>query len=165
MQVFGQSVIKLSYLCNGCPDALVAGQTVILKHLRHGQVLGQASGHYNWRGGVDEDLLFRNEQEGNPNNRLEIFDSEYNQEDSASFLAADTGQSYTRRETASLDNLRLDFSDLDASRALIADWVAAHPPLDTIRSGVEAWHQSCYTQASSAAKDLHQVSLDLAEFA
>ena len=165
MQVFGRSVIKLSYLCNGCPDALVAGQAVVLKHLRHGQVLGQTEGHYNWLGGVDEDLLFRNEREGNPNNRLEIFDSEYNQEDSASFLTAASGQPYSRQEVSGLDDSKVDFSNLEASKALLDDWVAEHPPLNLIHSGIEAWHQSCYTQATTSAKDLHQASLDLAEFA
>ena len=165
MQVFGQLVIKLSYRCNGCPDALVAGQVVILKHLRHGQVLGETQGHYNWRGGVEEDSVFRNEQEGNPNNRLEIFDSEYNQEDSASFLVTETGQPYSRQETVALTDLEVDFSDLEASKALIDNWMVQHPPLNAVASGIEAWHKSCYTQATTSAKDLHQVSLDLAEFA
>jgi hypothetical protein len=164
MQAFGQ-VIKLSYLCNGCPDALVAGQAVILKHVRGGRVLGQAQGHYNWLGGVDEDPIFRNEQEGNPNNRLEIFDSEYNQEDSSCFLATNPGQPYSRQETATLDDSRFDFMDLEATRILIEEWAHQHPPLGLIHSGIEAWHQGCYAQASEAVKDLHQVSLDLAEFA
>jgi len=88
---------SFSYLCNGCGTSLRANEHVVLKHLRHGQVLGETQGHYDDCGRVIEDPVFRDDDRAaatgyqrpavgsanfNPNSHMEMCDSDFDFADS-----------------------------------------------------------------------------------
>jgi hypothetical protein len=88
---------SFSYLCNGCVTGLRQDEQVVLKHLRHGQVLGETQGHYDDCGRVTEDPVFRDDDrdaaalyqspvlgsaEFNPNSHMEMCASDFEFPDS-----------------------------------------------------------------------------------
>lgn len=76
-----------SYICKGCGtpingDCINGGESCILIHVRHGEIIGRTEGHYAEYGNVLEDSIYRNEDDDNPNGHKEICKSEFELEDS-----------------------------------------------------------------------------------
>lgn len=87
------------YICKGCGTPIIGkssddgGESCIMYHVRHGEVLGSVEGHYNEYGGVveQENLpeyeKFRGEEDaGHHNSHYEIHKSEFGLEDSYAIL-------------------------------------------------------------------------------
>lgn len=51
------------YICNKCGQNIREDEKCVLRHLRHGEILGEATGSYSGYGGVKEDKVFRSRQE------------------------------------------------------------------------------------------------------
>jgi hypothetical protein len=75
-----------SFLCNGCNLNLAfngfSGEQVILKHIRHGNVLGEVKGEYNGYGGVFGDYEFCTKKLDSQNSNQNIEASRYILDDS-----------------------------------------------------------------------------------
>ena len=76
-----------SYICNKCGENIREGERCVLRHIRHGEILGETTGTYDSYGRVDEDKVFRSwEKDGltEINNHREICASEFDFSDSVS---------------------------------------------------------------------------------
>lgn len=78
-------VLGVEYSCNGCGLWIRSGENAVLKHIRHGEVLGEAAGHYDSCGGIIEDETYRNDDRNSLNCHDEIWKSEYQCCDSIQF--------------------------------------------------------------------------------
>lgn len=76
-----------SYICPKCGTAVRYGEKCVLRHIRHGELLGTASGTYDGYGRVMEDGAYRNDAPCNINSHDQIWKSEYCFEDSKFFRA------------------------------------------------------------------------------
>lgn len=76
-----------SYICNKCGQNIRDGERCVLRHIRHGEILGETTGTYDTYGRVDEDKVFRSySRDGltEINTHEEICKSEFKYEDSIS---------------------------------------------------------------------------------
>lgn len=76
-----------SYICNKCGLNIRENERVVLKHVRHGEILGETIGTYDSYGRVYEDPIYRSRKEDEKshlgiNSHEEICKSEFSFEDS-----------------------------------------------------------------------------------
>lgn len=147
------------YICNGCKKSIRGGEKAVLKHIRHGKVLGETTGTYDYYGRVEEDNVYRNDDKNNINSHDEICASELDFLDSKGY----TGRLYKDKPTKWLEFRRLKVAEgmEDLSSEMYGEWARLPRILvDNPRSGVEAWHAKCYAKASEEEKNKHTISKD-----
>ena len=163
------------YLCVGCGSPLREGEYGVLKHIRHGKVLGETKGTYDSYGRVEEDSKFRAWKEelpkGDLNSHEEICKSEYDFDDSegrdkekmykgesynyALYLSTRRFEEIDKQIKNKIDKELIDFNDYDfALEWRSMPYVQLGPSL----SGTEAWHAVCYDKATDLVKESHIVS-------
>ena len=170
-----------SYLCNDCGLSIRGGEKAVLRHVRHGQVLGEARGAYDGYGGVDEDNLFSDGTgddwsssddsaifaggkgvSAQPNSHRQIWLSQFSFEDSDGFIS---GARVLNGKPLTWMGFRAAAPSLglkDLSPEMYAKWETLTPYRETHkeapRSGVEAWHARCFDRAGDEAKKAHVIS-------
>ena len=150
------------YMCNGCGLSVRGGETSVVKHIRHGEVMGEATGVYDTYGGVEGNDTYRsNDEKGGVNSHHQVWQSEFILQDSAGFLAA--ARIYKKRAIAWSDYCKVKVAEGEPalSDAMYAEWAKLPrivPPEGGARSGVEAWHRRCYDRASDAERSRHVIS-------
>ena len=98
------------YMCNGCGLSVRGGETSVVKHIRHGEVMGEATGVYDTYGGVEGNDTYRsNDEKGGVNSHHQVWQSEFNLQDSAGFLAA--ARIYKKRAIAWSDYCKVKVAE------------------------------------------------------
>lgn len=146
------------YMCK-CGLSIRGGEQAVLKHIRHGEVLGETVGTYNFYGGVEEDRIYRNDDLNNINCHEEIWKSEFQFSDSEGYYAklykgipVQWTDYTTLKRKEGFENL---------TNEIYKEWETLEVvPLNEIRSGTEAWHKRCYDKASDKEKSKHVISED-----
>jgi hypothetical protein len=172
------------YLCNKCGLSVRGGEKAVLRHIRHGQVLGETRGTYDGYGGVDEDSIFNGsggdvwgDADGSaifdpgdrgqgtsaqPNSHRELWLSQFKFDDSEGFV----------RSARLWDGKSVDWMGYrtaavaggikDLSPEMYATWEELPFYYDVYNSepfsGVEAWHAYCFDHAEPEAKEAHFIS-------
>lgn len=152
------------YICNGCKtsirgDCLVGGENCVLKHIRHGEVIGETTGHYNGYGRVVEDPKFRayaKDYPENPNSHEEICKSEYCLPDSKhGDLKLYEGDPVSWTQFLIKKNIVIGDRPPDE---IYTEWENLPKVSEPPRSGIEAWHVKCFEKAPQEEKDKHIIS-------
>jgi hypothetical protein len=162
------------YICKGCDTQIVGkcfggGELCILKHVRHGEVLGECTGHYNEYGTVieeNEETGFRSE-EGGINSHDEICKSEFDLKDSRYYYQMIDSRivdgkitSFDRYKSDKHFELFIKYKDdkellskkldefEDSYEELMKEF-KKFPLVDfTAKSGIVAWHVKCHNEAT-----------------
>lgn len=64
------------YICRGCGKNIREGENCVLYHIRDGVIIGVATGHYDGYGRVEEDPIFRRDDNSTINNTRSLDKSE-----------------------------------------------------------------------------------------
>ena len=158
-----------SYTCPGCKTSIyfdgTKGELCILKHIRHGEILGEVTGHYNGFGGIlEEDKEDQNSfyalQGDGPVSKYEIAQSVFTLEDGEK-----------SRSGRIFNGVPVSFNSFLDAKEQPPGWGSGTQlnklteeykslPLSDIppKSGIEAWHKLCYAEASQRDKDSHIIS-------
>jgi hypothetical protein len=147
----------IGYLCVKCGLSIRQNEVAVLKHIRHGQVLGESSGPVDSHGRIIGDSAYRNHSYNNPNSNAEITKSEFELPDSGGFR----GKLYKGLPVHWMAYRRIKVSEgtQDLSKEMYDEWVTLPSAFSTIkRSGTEAWHKYCYDSASEEEKSKHEIS-------
>lgn len=155
-----------SYICNGCNKNLREEEKVVLKHIRHGEVLGDTEGSYNSHGGVYEDKTFRgdhpflNSHESICLSELELPDSKYFIEHARIYKQVEmTLKAYIKTREAENPYIDSQKSNEEFYQKLNTEFYdLPKVPYREALSGVEAWHSYCYTHAAIEKKGMHLIS-------
>lgn len=147
-----------SYICP-CGKNIRIDEKVVLKHIRHGEVLGEVTGYYNGYGGVYGER-YRGHHAG-INGHESIWQSEYKLPDSRYFL--EECRVYNGKlvdwvmfcEEKEKENPDQDL-DYDLANILFKDLPRPEPTIP--RSGSEAWHLYCYERATEKQKEAHIIA-------
>ena len=152
-----------SYLCSKCGLSVRGGEQAVLRHIRHGQLVGEARGTYDGYGRVEEDALYRHEFPKHPNDVDQLFRSEFELLDSLWFVSTARiyqGEPLTwiNYRTAAVAN-----GVGDLSPQMYAEWeglpLYSEVYTDFPRSGIEAWHAYCFDHTNDEAKNQHHISV------
>lgn len=73
---------NFGYICKGCGTPINIDEKCVLIHVRHGEELGRTEGHYDGYGRVEEDTIYRNDDNKNINSHENIWLSEFHLNDS-----------------------------------------------------------------------------------
>lgn len=158
------------YICNICKTAVNAGELCYLRHVRHGEVLGETIGHYDEYGGVDEDEIFNGED--GMNSCDEIGKSEMDLPDSVEnmnkydrmingermdFLDYKFGyinsfydniESLVDEDKISPEELKELYSQKKNNDTLRSEFLSYPLVSFDAKSGIVACHKKCYSEAS-----------------
>lgn len=139
------------YICNGCGKAIRGDELAVLKHIRHGKVLGEATGYYDSYGKVDGNDNYRNDDKGNINSHFEICKSEFDFYDSEGYR----GKIYEGKPIDWMQFRAIKGMD-NLSDEMYEEWrlLPQYVP-EKIASGTEVWHKYCYDRASEEDKERH----------
>lgn len=149
------------YLCVKCGASIREGEKAVLKHIRHGEVMGETRGTYNSYGGVEEDDEYRGDHK-RTNGHMVIWESEYRFEDSIGYEA----KIYKGKPVTWMDYRGVKVSEgvEDLSDEIYSEWASLpkYKRDGKPRSGVEAWHEYCYDRArgTEELKEEHRISED-----
>jgi hypothetical protein len=145
------------YMCVGCHKSVRAGEKAVFKHVRHGEVLGEATGTADEYGCIEEDPVYRNDDKDNVNNHLNIWYSEFELLDSEGFdskiyldkpynwIAYIEAKGYRLGERPSPE----DYAEWESLPTYVQP---------AILSGTEAWHKYCYDHASEKKRARHIIA-------
>ena len=156
------------YICKHCGKSIRGGEIAHLIHVRHGEVIGECSGHYNGFGGVEEDPVFdrwSEEADASPSRHDEVMASIFDLPDSAERTPdAIPSKLMDGRPTSFKDVMLKVYGTRtyfeishDNLYALRAEYEAL-PDNQTIvlpekrKSGVVAYHEKCYCIAKKKNK-------------
>lgn len=149
------------YMCVGCEKSIRGEERAVLKHIRHGKVLGETVGVYDSYGGVEGHSevgeAYRGHHDG-INGHLSIHTSEFKFPDSPGYDAKlYKGEPIfwmEYREKKKAEGM------VDLCDEMYEEWrtLPYAPKIVPSRSGVEAWHEKCYNEASQEIKDEHIIS-------
>lgn len=145
------------YICNGCKKSINGGEQAVFKHIRHGQVLGEATGTCDNYGSIEEDKIYRNYDKNNINNHLEICKSEFDLLDSKGY----DGKIYKGKPTKWMEFRKLKVAEgmEGLCQEMYDEWDKLEPyKVEEVKSGVEAWHKYCYDRAPEDIKEQHIIS-------
>lgn len=146
-----------SYICNGCNKSIRGEETAVLKHIRHGEVLGEAIGTYDSYGRVEENDVYRNDDKDNINSHQEICASEFDFLDSEGY----SGRLYKEKPIQWMEYRQTKVAEglEDLCEEIYTEWESLpRIVVDKPRSGVEAWHKYCYDRAPEEKKEKHIIS-------
>ena len=145
-----------SYICPKCRKSIRYGEACVLRHVRHGELLGQASGTYDGYGRVMEDSSYRNNRDTGINGHDEIWKSEYAFTDSRGFREKIyEGSLIEYRDFVSM-MLGRPWNEIDRSQIprevdvkwkALPEFVPEHP-----LSGTSAYHKYCYERLTDEEK-------------
>lgn len=169
------------YICKGCGtairgDCFKGGELCVMKHVRHGKVLGEVTGHYDEYGRVFEEKgkenRFRGNNDSDINSHAEICQSEFDMDDSlrSSNERIYKGElydsiSYFMERTAEIlieGNKKGSEGGKAAdqkvhSRDFFEQCTKEFMELPTVprpaKSGIVAWHKKCYDKATEEEKN------------
>lgn len=145
------------YICNKCDLSIRGGEKAVLKHIRHGEVLGETSGTYDYYGRVEEDSVFRNNDQDNINNHEEICKSEFDFLDSSGY----DGKIYKGKpvQWMKFREIKVAEGTEDLSQKIYFEWDKL-PSVKVVnpRSGTEAYHKYCYERTSEEERAKHTIS-------
>lgn len=154
-----------SYLCVGCNQGIkyngFKGQQVVLKHIRHGEVIESIQGEYDGYGQVINDSWDSLKE---VQRSLWCFEDsiDYNKKvylgqlmnwiDFRILKAKERGINMVPgdKEWKSGDDLTQELKNEWKNMPII--------PVEHPRSGIEAWHLSCYESSSKEQLDSHTIS-------
>lgn len=144
------------FLCVKCSTAIRQYEEAVLKHIRHGKVLGVATGPIDAYGRVVGDNVYRNRDQNNPNNHMAIIESEVGLSDSEGFR----GKIYKGKPVHWMAYRRIRISEgvQDLCQQMYDEWETLPVVFSTKRSGTEAWHKYCHDKATEAEKAKHTIS-------
>jgi hypothetical protein len=171
----------IGYICKGCGTAIRGncydgGELCIMKHVRHGEVLGEVVGHYDEYGRVIEEEgkenRFRGEDETDINSHSEICDSEFGMNDSRRSQVEHIYKDKTYDFSLYLLKRKVEIimaeSEKGEAEELAADkLVESHDffiqckeefkklPVfkRKAKSGIVAWHKKCYDEATEEQRN------------
>ena len=157
------------YICKHCGQSIRGGEIAHLIHVRHGEVLGECSGHYNSYGGVEENPIFDRWEkiaDGSPNCHDEIMLSMFDLPDSAErtpdaipsklmdgkpvsfkdamFKMYGTRSIFELPDRGSLETLRDEYEALPDNQTIVLP--------EKRKSGVVAYHEKCFCIAKKKNK-------------
>lgn len=147
------------YICVKCDSAVREGERAVLKHIRHGEVLGETRGVYDSYGGVEEDDNYRGDHDG-INGHMSIWTSEFVFPDSEGYDA----KTYKNKPVTWMEYRSVKVSEgvEDLSDEIYKEWASLpYAPKPSVpRSGVEAWHEYCYDRGRNTdeLKKQHMIS-------
>lgn len=145
------------YICVGCGKSIRYGERAVLKHIRHGEVLGETVGTYDSYGRVMEDSTYRSFDPNNINGHDEICKSEFDLSDSEGCR----GKLYKGKPVKWLEYRKIKVGEgiEDLSQEMYDEWDNLMAVLPSqVKSGTEAWHEYCYNRATEETKDQHRIS-------
>lgn len=141
---------NFGYICNGCETAINEGELTVLKHFRHGKLLGETSGAYDGYGGVEEDDTYRGDNDGDTGH-MTIHASEFDFVDSVFY----DGKIYNGEPLKWMEYRQKKVAEgmKDLCDEMYAEW-ASLPDYEQIEvlSGTGAWHEYCYHRATDSKK-------------
>lgn len=150
-----------SYICPKCRKGIKFQQSCVLRHVRHGELLGEGRGTYDGYGRVSG-TSYRNDDPDNPNSQKEIWKSEYCLTDSVFFEGKwyqgkpmDWSQ-YRRCKETEIGPIDFWSSDEEEKRkaALVdEEWKGLKKyRKHRILSGTSAYHEVCFDRLSDEEK-------------
>ena len=163
------------YICKGCGtpvrgDCFNGGELCHMKHVRHGEVIGEVTGHYDEYGRVieqdkDQPGAFRGYVDG-PNSHREICKSEFDFEDSDgshlnymriidgeriswdTFLSIRHFEIYIKFKDHA-EGMESALTELEKSHDALREEFDSYPKVEReIKSGIAVWHKKCYDKAT-----------------
>ena len=166
------------YICKSCGLSVRGEEKAHLIHVRHGKIIGETEGAYNYYGGVEEDNIFDRWEkiaDGNPNNHAEIMKSCHDYADSANapkerqFLKIYNGKPVSLVAFAEIKNkenpnkfprkkdceIKYDWDLQDLVKEEY-ERLDDNPSIPSKASGVIAYHKKCY----EIAKKKGQISIE-----
>lgn len=145
------------YICVKCGLSIRAGEKAVLRHIRHGEVLGEAAGTCDDYGRVYEDTNYRNYDIGNTNSHDQICQSEFGFTDSIYY----DGKIYKGNPIKWMEYRKVKVAEglEDLCAEIYKEWETLEKvsPRE-IRSGTQAYHQYCWDRASEEEKAKHIIS-------
>lgn len=145
-----------SYLCVKCGSAIRQCEEAVLKHIRHGEVIGEATGPIDAYGRIVTDRVYRDYDLNNPNSNMAVVQSEYELSDSEGFR----GKIYNGKPVSWMTYRRMRVREgvQDLCQEMYSEWEKLPVVFSTKRSGTEAWHKYCHDKVSEIEKDKHIIS-------
>lgn len=141
------------YMCSKCGQSVRGGEQSVLRHIRHGVILGETTGTYDSYGQVHEDEIFRgfDNSISGINSHEEICKSEFDLEDSCGFDA----KIYNGEPMLWMEYRAAKIVEgvQDLSPYVYDEWKTL--PLyiqPEIKSGTQAFHKYCFDRMSEEEK-------------
>jgi len=147
------------FICNKCGFAIRGGEKTVFKHIRHGEVLGEATGICDNYGRIEGNDVYRSNKsdENNINSHAEIIKSEFYLLDSKGYK----GRIYKGKPVVWMEfrAIKVEEGVPDLSEEMYKEWESLPKIIvDKPRSGTEAFHKACYDKASEELKAAHVIS-------
>ena len=168
-----------SYICKCCGTPINDGELCVMKHIRHGKVLGEVTGHYDGYGRVTEEEGKENRFRGEEgiNSHEQLCESEFSMEDSLKVCPDRIVNG--KRMAFSIYSLDKQFEIMDMSHGFIAvkteqdkklvdfwendkdkfykycyELFKNYPlAVEKPASGIAVWHKKCYDSLSEEEKN------------
>lgn len=147
------------YMCIHCGKSIRGGEQAVLKHIRHGEVMGETRGTYDSYGGVEECDHYRGHHD-EINGHMSIWTSEFEFLDSEGF----SGKIYKGEPITWMTYRSRKVSEgvKDLSQEIYDEWdtLEKYVQSEAPRSGTEAWHTYCYDRGKNTQelKEKHVIS-------
>ena len=149
-----------SYICPKCSKNIRYGEECVLRHIRHGKMLGMATGIYDGYGRVYGDSSYRC-YNTSVNSHDEICKSEYGFPDSVGYSRRIlNGQKIEWEKFCQLHGINL-ISSIGIPDEIYKEWAILdvyRPKPEDIASGSSVYHKYCYDRLDQEEKDKFVIS-------
>ena len=153
-----------SYICPMCKKSVRIGEVAHLRHIRHGEVLGETVGRYDGYGRASgdyspapRDIHYRQDNDNNKNSHQEIWLSEFKFTDSEGYKGkVYEGKPYDWGQLRKKFNIPMDEVPPDSFYEL---WESLPDyKQEKIASGSSVYHEYCYKKLTEDERELKVIS-------
>ena len=148
---------NFGYICPKCKTPINGYENCVLRHIRHGKLLGKAEGHYDGYGRVYEDRTFRNNDDENENNHSNIWTSEFKLLDSKWY----EGKMYNGKpiDWQEYCKIKREKGCELFTNEMYEEWDSLEEYIpNEINSGVSAYHKVCFDSLNEEEKSKYVLS-------
>lgn len=145
-------MVIFNYECKGCRTLVRGEEKIIMRHVRHGKVIGETQGTYDSYGRVYEDEIFSSDDIENPNSHQEILKSCFKLKDGKDYCAKMyKGEPY---KLAEYRTKKVSEGMEDLCKEMFEEWAKLEDyKATTIASGIVVWHPKCFEKATEEEKN------------